>query len=289
MKKYTNIKVFFIAILCLLSLGLFPQKTYGQDDKNSVSISITYTKVMGVNSYFDIKTTSRIDKQTLPVKNIELSIINDSNDKINNLGKVVTDADGRAKFEINDLKSLSFDADNYYHFTVQFAGNEAYEESSESILFKDANINAKLISEEGVNTISATLVDSKSNEPIADTDLKVQVQRLFRPLTLGEEFNTTDADGTIVVEIRKDIPGLDGKLNLEVVLKESEEYGTVKSIIEANIGVPIVDKSTFDSRNLWGSRSKAPIILLVALNILLFGIWGILLYLSYNLVRINKS
>lgn len=289
MKKYTNINVFYIAVLCLLSLGLFPQKTYAQDDKNSVSISIGYTKIMGVNSYFDIKATSRIDKQTLPVKNIEITIINDSNGKNNTLGKVITNGDGRAKFELNDFNSLLIDADNYYNFTFQFAGNDAYEEASENILFKDANIVAKLISEDDVNSISATLVDSKSNEPIADTDLKVQVQRLFRPQTIGEEFNTTDEDGTINVEIEKGIPGIDGKLNFEVVLKESDDYGTVKAIVETNIGVPIVDKSTFDSRELWGSRAKAPLILLISLNIMLFGVWGSLVYLSYNLIRINKS
>jgi len=182
------------------------------------------------------------------------------------------------------------DDENYYNFTIQFSGNDAYDEDSESIRFKDAKINAELITEDDdVNSIKATLIDSSTDTPIEEAVLIVQLQRLFRPLIIGEDYNSTDEDGTIVVEIIKGIPGVDGKLYFEVLLKDSEDYGTVKAIVETSIGVPIIDKSTFDQRTLWGSREKAPIILLVSLNIMLFGIWGTLLYLIYNLFKISKS
>lgn len=295
MKRNIKIHVFLITIVSSLLLGILPQKTYAQEEKNDVSISISYTKIMGVSSSFDIKATSRIDKQTMPVSGIELTITNDANNENISIGKVVTNAEGKAKFELKEFSSLLMDDESYYNFTVQFNGNDAYGETTESIRFKDAKINAEVITEAGeegeeaVNSIKATLTDSSSDTPVAEADLIVQVQRLFRPLKIGEDSNSTDEDGTIVVEIRKGIPGIDGKLKFEVVLKDSEDYGTVKTIVEAPIGIPIVDKSTFDSRTLWGSRTKAPIFLLVSLNLMLFGIWGTLLYFSYNLIRISKS
>ncbi|MBE0423347.1 MAG: hypothetical protein IBX66_05360 [Lutibacter sp.] len=294
MKKNININVFFLATLSLLFLGLLPQKTYAQEEKNPVSISLTYTKIIGVSSIFEIKTTTRIDKQTSAVKNIELSISNDTDEENIVLGKVTTDKEGFAKFELKDLGSLNKDAENFYNFTVQFDGNDAFEEASEVIRFKDAKIDAELLSEDDgegniVNSIAATLMESGTDTPIEGADLKVQVQRMIRPLTIGEDFYTTEEDGTILAELRNDIPGIDGKLNFEVVLKESEDYGTVKAIVETSIGVPIIDKSSFDQRTLWGSRAKAPIFLLVALNLVLFCVWGTLCYLTYNLFRIKKS
>ncbi|HCE54312.1 MAG TPA: hypothetical protein DER05_04580 [Lutibacter sp.] len=294
MKKHINIHVFFIATLSLLFLGLLPQKTYAQEEKNSVSITLTYTKIMDVSSIIGIKTTTRIDKQTSAVKNIELTISNDADEENLVLGKVITDKEGAAKFELKNLSNLHKDAENFYNFTVQFDGNDAFEEATEVIRFKDAKINAEILAEDDgegntVNSITATLTEGDTDTPIEAADLKVQVQRLIRPLTIGEDFYTTEEDGTILAELRNDIPGIDGKLKFEVVLKDSEDYGTVKAIIESSIGVPIIDKSSFDQRTLWGSRAKAPAFLLVSLNIVLFGVWGILLYLTYNLIRIKKS
>ncbi|MBK5210532.1 MAG: hypothetical protein JJE44_13675 [Flavobacteriaceae bacterium] len=294
MKKHTNIHVFFIATLGLLFLGLLPQKTYAQEEKNPVSITLTYTKIMGVSSIIEIKTTTRIEKQTSAVKNIELTISNDADEEDIVLGKVITDKEGFAKFELKDLSNLRKDAENFYNFTVQFDGNDAYEEASEVIHFKDAKINAELLAEDDgegntVNSMTATLTEGDTDTPVEGADLKVQVQRLIRPLTIGEDSYTTEEDGTILAELRNDIPGIDGKLNFEVVLKDSEDYGTVKAIVKTSIGVPIIDKSSFDKRTLWGSRAKAPVFLLISLNVVLFGVWGVLLYLTYNLVRIKKS
>ena len=86
-----------------------------------------------------------------------------------------------------------------------------------------------------------------------------------------------------------DIPGVDGVLTLEVVLNDSDDYGTVKALITAPIGIPIVEESTYDQRTLWSPRDKTPISILVFANLLIFGIWGMLFYLMYNLFKISKS
>ena len=93
---------------------------------------------------------------------------------------------------------------------------------------------------------------------------------------MGEEFNVTDESGTVVAPIAEGIPGLNGELTIEVVLFESDDYGTVKAIINAPIGKQIVDESTFDERTMWSPKNKTPLFLLIFPNILIFGIWGIL-------------
>ena len=116
----------------------------------------------------------------------------------------------------------------------------------------------------------------------------MQIQRLFRSLPIGEEYNYTDENGTILVPIEKGIPGVDGILTLEVVLKDSDDYGTVKAMVKAPVGVPIVEESTFDQRTMWSPRNKTPLFLLIFPNLLIFGIWGIIIYLIINLFKITK-
>ena len=59
-------------------------------------------------------------------------------------------------------------------------------------------------------------------------------------------------------------------------------------MVEAPIGVQIVDESTFDQRTMWSPRNKTPIFILVFTNLLIVGIWGIIVYLISNLFKIVK-
>jgi hypothetical protein len=112
---------------------------------------------------------------------------------------------------------------------------------------------------------------------------------LFNPLRIGEEFNNTDEDGRIMVPIEQGIPGVDGNLTFEVVLNESDDFGTVKAMVIGHVGVPIVDESTFDQRTMWSPRNKTPIFLLIFPNLLIIGIWGLIVYLILNLFKLSKS
>jgi hypothetical protein len=63
----------------------------------------------------------------------------------------------------------------------------------------------------------------------------------------------------------------------------------VKAIVTAPVGSLIVDESTFDQRKMWSSRDKTPIFLLIFPNILIFGMLGLIVYLTLNLFKISKS
>jgi hypothetical protein len=63
----------------------------------------------------------------------------------------------------------------------------------------------------------------------------------------------------------------------------------VKALVNAPIGVPIVDESTFDERTMWSPRSKTPLFLLIFPNLIILGIWGLIIYLILNLFKLKKS
>ena len=290
MKGLMNIRFIFLVLLGLFLSSTLLQNVYAQGTKkNRVRLKAEYVKIMDDASYLEIKASSKVNKKNVDVSHIELSVSSETEDDEINLGTVSTNMHGKTQFVIKNLNDIQSDSTKTYNFKISFKGNDTFKKASKSISIKDATIKAGIITKDSINYISATLSDTVKDSLLADELVDVQIQRLFRPLKIGKEFNSTDNTGTVIVPIEEGIPGVDGNLTLEVVLKDHDEYGTVKVLVNAPLGTPIVDESTFDERTLWSPRNKTPIFILIFTNILIFSIGGIILYLIINLFKINKS
>ncbi len=290
MKGLMNIRFIFLVVLGLFLSSTLLQNVYAQGTKkNRVRLKAEYVKIMDDASYLEIKASSKVNKKNVDVSHIELSVSSETEDDEINLGTVSTNMHGKTRFVIKNLNDIQSDSTNTYNFNISFKGNDVFKKASKSISIKDATIKAAIITKDSINYISATLSDTVKDSLLTDELVDVQIQRLFRPLKIGKEFNSTDNTGTVIVPIEEGIPGVDGNLTLEVVLKDHDEYGTVKVLVNAPLGTPIVDESTFDERTLWSPRNKTPIFILIFTNILIFSIGGIILYLIINLFKINKS
>lgn len=278
----------FISLIGLMffnSISLLGQEV----KKNKIRINVSYVKIMNGEIYFDIKSSARIDKKNKAVTDIEFSVLNIVEDREIVLGKTISDESGQSRLSLSGLNKIQQDSTGIYHIQVVFKGNDAFKKAKKNISFKDVTIDAEVITKDSINYAQAVLSDASSREPIEGQSLTVQIGRLFNPLLIGEEFNDTDEEGKISVPLDSDIPGVDGMLNVEIVLNDSDDYGTVKIIIPAKVGIPFKNESTFDQRTMWSPRNKTPIFLLIFPNLLIFGIWGIIIYLILNLLKIAKS
>jgi len=289
MKKF-NI-TYFISFVIIISLNfvLGSSNLFAQTKKAKARINVDYVKVMDGEHYLNIKASARINKKTVVVSDIELSILQEFNDEEIEIGTTSTDASGMGKFIINNFEDLQPDSLGVYDLIVSFAGNELFKKSSKDVSFRNADINVEWIVKDSINYVNAKLIDTQMDSAIAEMPLVVQVERLFRPLVIGEDSYETDENGEIEVAIDDDIPGIDGNLDLEVVLSESDDYGSIIAKLAAPIGTVIVEESTFDQRTMWSPRGKTPIFLLALTYSFVFIVWGIFIYLFFNLIRINKS
>ena len=282
-------------LIILLFLGVFLGNTgfycmNAQDPKkNNVRLKVEYIKIMNEEIYFNITASSKIEKKNVDIPNIEIVVYNEYDDEEIGLGTAITNLKGEARFVVKDYNSIKPDSTNTYTVGVSFYGNDSFKKASKSISFKNADIDAKIITIDSLNYFTATLKDVTKDSLIEGASLSVQVERLFQPLFIGEEFYITDENGTIIVPVEHGIPGIDGNLNIEVVMYDNEEYGTVIDKFIAPIGVPIVEESTFDERTMWSPRNKTPLFLLIFPNLLILGMWGLILYLTFNLLKIYKS
>lgn len=257
--------------------------------KEKLRIKADYTKVINKHSYIDLATTARIDKKNTSISDINLTIISETDDDEIELGTTTTNADGKARFIIEDFNKLLQDSLGFYNIKVAFRGNDNFKKASKYLTFRDAHIEAKSFTKDSINYISATLKDIFLDSLLPETSLNVKVERLFKSLPLGKEFNYTNENGTIVVPIEKGIPGIDGNINIEVILNDSDDYGTVKALIKSSFGDPAIIDKSFEKRTLWSPRNKTPIFILIFANLLIISMWGIIIYLFTNLIKIKKS
>ena len=280
----------FRSVFILLLSFLLVSGVYGQGDKKErIRLNAAYVHVIDQEHYLNIKASARVNKETVEVADAELVISQELEDEEIELGTAKTNARGTCKFVIEDFGALQADEEGIYHITVSFTGNDDFKRGSKEVTFKAADISAELVTKDSVNYVNARLIDTRLDSAIAEVPLTVQVDRLFRPFKIEKDFFMTDEDGAVEVAIPDGIPGVDGKLQLEVVLNENDDYGTVKRILVAQIGKPIVDESTFDQRTMWSPRGKTPIFLLAVTYSFGFVVWGIFVYLFFNLIRIYKS
>ena len=287
MKKTFNINFLFLVLIGISIIGLINSNLYSQN-KNKVRIQAYYFKIMDSISYLDIKAISKIGKKNTTVSNIKISVFNVQEDETIELGSSITNMDGKARFIIKNFETLKPDSTNTYKINLVFKGDASFLKASKKISFKNATINANLEIKNNVNFVKAQVL-TDNDLPVVEESITLRVQRLFKPLILSNELNITDDTGSIFTPIEEGIPGVNGNLIIEVVLLESDTFGTVIDILRAPIGIPITDESTYDERTMWSPRSKTPIFLLIIPNALTFGTWAVIILLIINLFKIAKS
>lgn len=279
MKTLQKIKSFAIIIMVIAFVGN-TFKVKAQEEKQTISVSLTYHKIVGDDSFLKIATSYKDEKGWHDAKNVPFEIINTTDET--SLGKGTTDMHGKAKFI---LPKNFVTTENNVEFRI--TNHPKFEDTAEPLYFKDINLTAELTVNDNTKQITATLLDIEGN-PIVEEGLKVQVKRLFKGLNVGDDAYYTDESGMIVVDIVDNYKSFDGNLIFEVTLEEHDEYGTVKYQMPADFGISGTDLSTFDKRTMWSPANKTPLFMLIFPNLVLLGIMGVFVYLIMNLIKISK-
>jgi 5-hydroxyisourate hydrolase-like protein (transthyretin family) len=274
--------------LKIFALIIMVSPAFGQGEKIRARVSVQYNKTMGVESFISISAKYKGENGIEPAPGLAFHVYQKSlEDSLLYLGQTTTNANGTAKFALNKSQKPG-SGQNSLPFIIKIENDPKFSDAEIGLTISDANLEAVLETVDSVNQITATLIDA-TGQPVAGQPLRVQLQRMFGPLSIGEESYETDENGTITVSLEEPMPGINGVLTFEVVLNESDEYGTVKAIIDAPIGIPITDHSTFDKRTMWSAPSKTPYYLLIFPNLIILGVWVPILMLIINLFRISRA
>ena len=294
MKK---LKLYNCILLSLFFTCLLPgNPVVAQDDAPQPEklVKLHYFNSNNNLQYLLLETIIKTGKKIQADKNRTLWIFLDSNRAENLISKVVTDEKGKAKTVIPPSLKTTWDALPKHKFIAVAVAAGKEKEASFELDITKAKISLDTASADGARSITVTVQQYQADQwvPAKDVEMKIGIQRLGGILTAGEaETYTTDSTGAATVEFKKDsLPG-DRKGNIILVAKveDNDQFGNLITEKQALWGIAgKEDSHFFDQRTLWSTRFKTPFWLLAMAYSIVIGVWGTLIYLVIQLVKIKK-
>lgn len=291
--KAINKTITVILLLLSLSWGGF---SYGQEATTdsllnadiTPSIVLSYLNTSNDSATLSASLSVRRESGSFALENAEVVFIANADALKLDLGKVKTDYSGNAVLKVS-LKQMPVDKEGKTTFTVTFAGKGKYQETSETVTFKQAKLFLTFTQDDSIKTIHVKgyqIEANKETKPISGETVNIYVPRMLSNLKIGEI--SLDENGTGSIEYPGTLVGDSlGKLIFYAMIEESENFGTLRG--EANIawGIPkqyyTAEKPT---RELW--TPVAPVWMIITLIIMLTGVWAHYVYAVVQLVMIKK-
>jgi hypothetical protein len=284
-------------ILALLPLLFCGYRATAQDDSVAVKeiVRLRYFNDNSQLQYLLLESSIKKGSEIKPQRNKVFQLYLDSNQAANLITKVATNHAGLAKAIIPpSLKTQWLASPNHVFIAVAEATNKEEEISYETAITK-ARLQIDTASEEGIRSITVKAeqwVDG-AWAPAADVEMKVGVARAAGGiLSAGEEATyTTDSTGSVSIEYKRDsLPGdVKGNLVLVAKVEDNDSYGNL--VVNKTVPwglVTKVDNSFFNQRTLWSTRFRTPFWLLFMAYGIVIGVWGTIIYLIMQIVKIKK-
>ncbi len=292
MKHLQKTGISFILILCFFANGI---KLSAQDSaKAEPSVGIRYFSNNNNIQYLLIQTRVKIGKKFQPLPKQVVKVFMDGNDPQNLITKTSTNDEGKAKVIFPPELKDKWNASEKHNFIAVLEANSVEDERTTELEIIKAKITLDTSTEDGVRSINVKVVsyDGKNWVPAKDVEMKIGVDRSGGILSAGEaETYTTDSTGMVSVEFKRDsLPG-DPLGNFVIVAKveDNDQYGNM--LIEKTVpwGVPTqIQTNFFDQRTLWTTRFRTPMWLLFMAYSIVIGVWGTIIYLIMQIVKIAK-
>ncbi len=292
MKVYKYLK---LVISLVLLWGTSIDTIHAQDSAASkTELSISYFLPANTVPYLEVTTRKKVGRKFEPVKNIPVDVYFNEAEPNNLLGKVVTDNIGKARIGLPPSFKNNWDSLNEFKFLAESEPSSGQEALSADITIKKAILTVDTTSADGTRMVTAELKEKVGADwvPVKDIDMKLGVKRMDANLSVGDkDFYTSDSTGVSSAEFKRDsIPGNQkGMITLVAEVDDNDTYGNLVIEKTANWGVPVKeDKNFFSQRELWTTRFKAPYWLLIVTYSIAIGVWGTILYLIFQLIKLKK-
>lgn len=278
-----NNKVIKLVLLFLAFIFGIESMVNAQDQK--IRINLSYHEIDGTK-LLKAKVITKEGRVYIPVVNVDVNFFNKKGFDQYALGKIATNDKGIAELLLKADPEMSEDSTYYYLASV--INNPIFKDKTDDIAIKQVDYIAKYEVIDSVNTVKVAITDM-AGLPVAKLPIKTYVKRLFGKLPIGEGNMVTNKEGKLEITIPNDIPGNEkGMIDLIVSLEDHDDFGNLELNKKIDWGVPIVIKSLETERELWSVRANAPVYLIVVTNSIIFGIWFVIFYISYQIFRLKK-
>lgn len=152
---------------------------------------------------------------------------------------------------------------------------------------KKAKINLSFENRDSVNICKVYV--SSGDSAVKEVSVKLFIQGMFSQLQIGRDAATNE-EGIAVFTLSKDIRA-DGNGKIIVIAKIEDDgnYANTETKAQITWGIKkVVPDSGSLPRSLWASRERAPVYLIIVANLIILGVWGTLIYVIVQVVKLKK-
>ena len=290
MKRIFKIKIGILSLLVSLGFVVTAQDSV----KNELILTVSYFMENNKIIYLKANTKNKIDSKFQPIKNIPVRLYLDSESDSSFIGKITTDETGSAKAILPPSLKTLWEASSGHTLLGFTEASDDFEAVSSETAVTKTKMSIDTSSDGETRSITVTVMAQKGGEwiPAPDIEMRVGIKRMGGILSAGDdETYTTDSTGMVTVEVKKDsLPGDEkGNIILAAKAEDNDQYGNL--LIEESVPWGVVtmpDTDFFNQRTLWSTRFRTPVWLLIMAYSIVIGVWGTIIYLIFQIVRIKK-
>jgi len=285
-----TIKLTGLFLCLLLTNGI-----QAQDDstKPEISVNLRYFSTANSLQWLLLETKIKQENRFQPLGGQPAEIYMDSIDAANLVAKTKTDETGKSKIFLSPSLKDQWNASPVHKFIVTTPATPKQDATENEFSFTRAKISIDTANSEGARSVTAEVMKFENGNwvPVKDVEVKLAIKRLASYLQIGEEESyTTDSLGQVSGEFKKDsIPGdSKGMITLVARVEDNDQLGNLmieKTVAWGNASNPV---NNFGARSLWATRDKAPIWLLLMAYSIIAGVWGVIIYLVIQVIRLIK-
>ncbi len=288
-----------VSVLIILVTSLFAKAICQDEDadvpKKKAFVALKYYNVENSMQFLTLQCDLKSEKGLEHISKLGAKIyLDDETDEANLIESIKTDQDGRAKIYLPvSFKDKWIASPQHKFIAVTDSIPELGVRNVESEV-TIAKLTIDTISDGETKSVTVKLVEKKENNwvPVKDVEIKLGIKRLGSSmLPIGDEPTvTTDSSGTAVAEFTvKSIPGdKSGNIILIARIEDNDVYGNLEASKNVNWGTTFISESNFGKRSLWATGGKTPIWLLSIAGLIVFSVWGTIIYLVFSLINMRK-
>lgn len=290
MKKSNIIRIALLASFWAAYLFAAAQDA----EKPELSVSLRYFNINSNVQYLKLQAKVKEENKWQPVMNMNFSLYLDSVSADNLINKVKTNDKGDASSVIPVSLKEKWNVASTHKFIAVSEATKAFEVTTTEVPVTKARIVIDTLNVDGVRSVSVKVESFENGEwlPAKDVEVKIGVERLGGMLRIGEEENyTTDSTGMAVGEFKLDsLPAIDNKgtLTLMAKVEDNETFGNLSMQTAVPWGVYFKPETRYGERTLWSTGKLVPLWLLFMAVSIIAGVWGVIIYLIFQIIKIKK-
>jgi hypothetical protein len=280
--------------LILMTLLLAGTICFAQDStKKELQLNVAYYQPQNNIPYVLVTTKTKIERKFIGVKDLKVNVyLNEVSDS-NLLESFQSNITGEERIYIPTSFKVVWDATSSLTFIAVTAANKEFDETKSEAAITKAKIEIDTSRTDEAKNITVSIKELQNGEwvPAKGVELKIAVKRSIGNLPIGdEESYTTDSTGSVTAEFKRDSLLGNNKGNFILVARteDNEKFGNLFAEKNVNWGVAPIFDNSFDQRSLWATRSKTPIWLLGLAGSIIAGVWGTIIYLILQMIKIRK-